>query len=62
LRASDRARSDYLRRYHGADWLDSTLYHLVINTGRVSMDEAATVIVDALEILASEQADGDDDE
>jgi hypothetical protein len=45
LRASDRARSDYLRRYHGVDWLDPTLYHLVINSGRVSVDTAVDLII-----------------
>jgi hypothetical protein len=41
IRTSDRSRFDYLRRYHGVDWLDSTLYHLIINTERVPV--AATV-------------------
>ena len=47
VRASDRARTDYVRRYHGADRLDSTLYHLVINTGRVAVDTAVALIVAA---------------
>jgi cytidylate kinase len=37
VRASDRARFDYLRRYHDVDWLDPTLYHLVLNTGRIPL-------------------------
>jgi cytidylate kinase len=45
VRASDRARSDYLRRYHDADWLDPTLYHLVINSGRVPVATAAELII-----------------
>jgi hypothetical protein len=47
LRASDRARFDYLRRYHDADWLDSTLYHLVVNSGRMSIAMAADLIIAA---------------
>jgi cytidylate kinase len=47
VRASDRARSDYLRRYHDADWLDPTLYHLVINSGRVPVATAAELIIAA---------------
>jgi cytidylate kinase len=47
VRASDRARFDYVRRYHDADWLDSTLYHLVINTGRVPVATAVDLIVAA---------------
>jgi cytidylate kinase len=45
VRASDRARFDYLRRYHDADWLDPTLYHLVINSARVSVATAVDLIV-----------------
>ncbi|MFC2015827.1 AAA family ATPase [Chloroflexota bacterium] len=62
LRANDRSRSDYLRRYHGADWLDSTLYHLVINSGRVSVSEAVALTVAAQRALIPQPADGDDDE
>jgi hypothetical protein len=45
IRASDRARFDYVRRYHDADWLDPTLYHLTINTGWVPADTAADLII-----------------
>lgn len=51
VRASDRARFDYVRRYHDADWLDSTLYHLTINTGRVSLDTAVNLIITAQRAL-----------
>lgn len=47
VRASDRARFDYLRRYHGADWLDPTLYHLVLNTSRLSVATAADLLIAA---------------
>lgn len=47
IRASDRARADYVRRYHNADWLDSTLYHLVINTGRVPVSTAMDLVIEA---------------
>lgn len=50
VRASDRARFDYLRRYHGVDWLDATLYDLVINTARVSIDKAVELVIDAQKI------------
>lgn len=53
LRASDRARADYLRRYHGVGWLDPTLYHLVINTGRVSVATAIQLIIAAHEAMTS---------
>jgi cytidylate kinase len=45
VRASDRARFDYIRRYHDADWLDPTLYHLTINTGRLSVPMAVDLII-----------------
>lgn len=58
VRASDRARADYVRRYHDIDWLDTTFYDLVINTGRVSLDTAVGLIVAAQEAL-SHPPDGD---
>jgi hypothetical protein len=45
VRANDRARADYLRRYHDVDWLDPTLYHLVINSGCLSVKVAVDLIV-----------------
>lgn len=47
IRASDRARFDYVRRYHDADWRDPTLYHLTINTERVSITTAVDLIIAA---------------
>ena len=58
VRASDRARFDYLRRYHDVDWLDPTLYHLVINTARVPIATAVNLIIDAQRAI--EQATGRD--
>jgi cytidylate kinase len=53
VRASDHARSDYLRRYYDVDWLDPTLYDLVINTGRVPVATGAQLIIDAHQALQS---------
>ncbi len=44
----DRATSEYLGRFFGIRWNDSTLYHLVINTGKISIDGASQLIVDAV--------------
>jgi cytidylate kinase len=52
LRASDRSRFDYLRRYHDADWLDADLYHLVLNGGRTSLEQATDLIIAAQRTLA----------
>ena len=40
----DRATAEYLRTFHQIDWDDPTLYHLVVNTGRLGIDEAAELI------------------
>jgi cytidylate kinase len=45
LRASDKARKDYLWRYHRVDWLDPTLYDLVINTAKVPCSLVVDLIV-----------------
>jgi cytidylate kinase len=45
VRASDRARFDYVRRYHNVDWLDPTLYHLTINSSRISLATAVDLII-----------------
>jgi CMP/dCMP kinase len=60
IRASDRARSDYVRRYHDADWLDASLYHLTINTGCVPVPVATDLIITARKALGAprtEEAD-----
>jgi CMP/dCMP kinase len=46
--SSDRARSDYVRRYYNAGWLDPHLYSLVLNTGRLSVQSCIQIIVTAL--------------
>lgn len=46
--AEDRGRQRYLKKYFKADIDDPLLYHLVINTGLVSYDQAAQIIADAV--------------
>jgi cytidylate kinase len=41
----DAASIDYLSRFYHADWDDPLLYHLVINTGKLSIDLAAETIL-----------------
>lgn len=55
LRASDQARADYLARYHNVNWLDPLLYHLIINTGQVPLETAATLVEQAARELAAVQ-------
>jgi hypothetical protein len=60
IRTSDRARFDYIRRYHDADWLDATLYHLTINTGCVPVPVAADLVIAAQKALSEPRTeDGD---
>ncbi len=44
----DRGRERYMKKYFGTDVNDPLLYHLIINTGRVSYDDAAKLIGDTL--------------
>lgn len=55
VRACDQARADYLARFHGVSWLDPLLYHLVINTGQVTADIAAALIVQAARAIAEQR-------
>lgn len=57
IRTSDRARFDYVRRYHDADWLDASLYHLTINTGCVPVPVAADLIITAQRALGRRQTE-----
>jgi cytidylate kinase len=59
LRASDRARFDYLRRYHNADWLDATLYHLVLNTAGMSVATAVDLIITTQQGVSSQPVEKD---
>ena len=45
--SSDQARAEYLRHYYQADIDDVNLYDLVINTGHISVDGAAGLIIGA---------------
>ena len=44
IKASDRARQQYLRRAYQVDWEDHDLYDLVINTSRLDVDHAVVLI------------------
>lgn len=44
----DRATTEYLGRFFGVQCDDPGLYHLVLNTGKLSLEGAAQIIVDAV--------------
>ncbi len=48
VREQDRGRQRYVRKYYGNDIDDPLLYHLVINTDRVSYAEASRMIAEAV--------------
>jgi cytidylate kinase len=48
VHASDQYRARYLRRCYGIRWENPELYHLVINTGRVTSQQTATIIYQAV--------------
>jgi cytidylate kinase len=47
----DGASEDYLRNFYGVDWADPALYHAVLNTGKLSVDLVAHMIVEMLGVL-----------
>jgi cytidylate kinase len=46
--AEDHARQRYFKKYFNTDIDNPLLYHMIINTGQVSYDEAARIIGDAV--------------
>jgi CMP/dCMP kinase len=51
IEASDAASADYLKRFYSVDWADPTLYHIIVNTGKLTLDQAAHFIIEAARIL-----------
>ncbi|MBI2760663.1 MAG: cytidylate kinase-like family protein [Chloroflexi bacterium] len=51
VRESDRDRLEFYRRLYDVGWDDPALYDCVLNTARLSVDEAATVVLMAAEQL-----------
>ncbi len=52
----DAISADYLRRFYHVDWEEPTLYHLVINTGKVSIDQALDMIAVLAKAIEGEKA------
>jgi len=49
----DEASADYLRRFYDVNVKDSQLYHLVINTGKLSVEAAAGLIAAAANAVSA---------
>jgi cytidylate kinase len=50
----DQASAEYLKRLFGIRWDDSTLYHLLLNTGKWDLETVAQLIVQAAAHLPAE--------
>ena len=42
----DAASADYIKRFYSKDWNDPMLYHVILNTGKWSVEQAGGMIVD----------------
>jgi cytidylate kinase len=52
----DRATAEYLGRFFDIDWENPALYHLILNTGKLSIEAAAQVIACGLRQIKEEPA------
>ncbi len=46
-RDSDHARESYTERFYHAHWADPTRYHLTLNTGFLTREQACAIVIDA---------------
>ena len=51
VRMADEQRAGYMRRFYNVDWLDSSLYDLVINTDQIPYDVAVDLLVTAAQAV-----------
>ncbi len=51
IQKSDRRRAAYLRDNYHLNWDDPALYHVVVNTGRTSLESAARIIQHSVNAL-----------
>lgn len=47
----DAASADYIKQFYGIDWSDHQLYHLILNTGKLSIDLATGILSETLRCL-----------
>jgi cytidylate kinase len=48
IEESDAVSADYLKRFYGVDWSDPMLYHILINTGKLKIEQAVRLILDTI--------------
>jgi len=56
IRLSDRDSSGYINTYFDADWDDSNLYDLVINTGNLTLNTVVDLITEAANSIVIEKS------
>jgi CMP/dCMP kinase len=49
IESNDLISADYLKRFYGVDWSDPLLYHLVINTSQLNLEQATKIIIEAVQ-------------
>ena len=55
IRLSDEAHSAIMRRHFDVNWKDAEHYDLVLNTGRLSVDECISAIMNAIKLPAFQE-------
>ncbi len=53
---SDKERARYMQHFYNVDWNDPALYHLVINTGKLSVDLSTALICETVQRLNQQAA------
>ncbi len=49
IKRMDDLRSIYIKKFYNADWLDPSLYHLVINFSRIDEDKAINLVKELID-------------
>ena len=58
VRMADEQRAGYLRRFHNVDWMDASLYDLMISTDQISCEVAVDLVIDAAEAVDATVGEG----
>ena len=54
IEATDLIKADYLQRFYHVDWSNPELYHLIINTGKLNVEQATRLIIETARELEQE--------
>jgi cytidylate kinase len=52
----DMASADYIKRYFNTDWGDPRLYHMVLNLGKLTIEQAVQIILVAVHSMEAQPA------